>query len=97
MEDGEIKKEGTPDEITDEFLAEMDSIVDIENISSDKEVIDVKDIYGKLSCIDIRDLTFGYGSRIIFSTPLPCRDRSRNGAGMRGRSMAVRRRRSVPV
>ncbi len=45
MEDGEIIKEGNPDEITEEFMSGMAPIVDIENISTDEDVIDVKDIY----------------------------------------------------
>ena len=73
MEDGEIKKEGTPDEITDEFLAEMDSIVDIENISSDKEVIDVKDIYKRFylltggEVLQIEDINFKVQKENILS------------------------------
>ena len=51
------------------MFGSVERIIEIENLKDEQieiDNIDVKDIYGKLSCIDIRDLTFGYGSRIIF-------------------------------
>ena len=45
LENGEIKKDGNPDEIIDEFLSEMEEPEDIENISTDETVIKVEDIY----------------------------------------------------
>ena len=44
LEDGEIVDEGSPEEITDKFMADMEDIVDIENISTDEEVIHATDI-----------------------------------------------------
>ena len=45
LEDGEIVDEGTPDEICDEFMKDMDEIVDIQNIATDEDLIDVKDVF----------------------------------------------------
>ena len=64
MEDGEIKKEGTPEEITEEFMSQMDPIVDIENISTDEDVIDVKDVYKRFyllsggEVLQVEDINF---------------------------------------
>ncbi len=44
LEDGEIADEGSADEICDKFMADMEPIVDIENIATDEDVIDVKDV-----------------------------------------------------
>ena len=44
LEDGEITDEGSPEEIAEKFMQEMEDIVDIENIPTDEEVIHVKDI-----------------------------------------------------
>ena len=38
----EIKKDGNPDEIIDEFLSEMEEPEDIEDISTDETVIKVE-------------------------------------------------------
>ena len=73
MEDGEIKKEGTPDEITEEFLNEMEPIVDIENVSTDLDVIDVKDIYKRFylltggEVLQIEDVNFKVQKENILS------------------------------
>ena len=73
MEDGEIKKEGTPDEITEEFMSGMDPIVDIENISTDEDVIDVKDIYKRFylltggEVLQIEDINFKVQKENILS------------------------------
>lgn len=64
LEDGEIVKEGSADEITSEFLSEMDEIVDIENISTDLDVIDVKDVDKRFyllhggDVLQIKDINF---------------------------------------
>ena len=42
LEDGEIKDEGDPVEITDKFMSDMEPIVDIENVATDEEVIEAK-------------------------------------------------------
>ena len=39
LEDGEIADEGSPKEICDKFMEDMDDIADIENISTDEDVI----------------------------------------------------------
>ena len=44
LEDGEIADEGTPDEICDKFMEDMEPVVDIENIATDDDVIDVRDV-----------------------------------------------------
>ena len=73
MEDGEIKKEGTTDEITEEFMSGMDPIVDIENISTDEDVIDVKDIYKRFylltggEVLQIEDINFKVQKENILS------------------------------
>jgi len=73
MEDGEIKKEGTPDEITEEFMSGMDPIVDIENISTDEDIIDVKDIYKRFylltggEVLQIEDINFKVQKENILS------------------------------
>lgn len=44
LEDGEIADEGTPEEICDKFMEDMEPVVDIENIATDEDVIDVRDV-----------------------------------------------------
>lgn len=44
LEDGEIADEGSPEEICDKFMEDMEPIVDIQNVATDEEVIDVRDI-----------------------------------------------------
>ena len=73
LEDGEITDEGTPDEICDKFIKDMDSIVDIENISSDEDVILVKDIYKRFylltggEVLQIEDINFKVKKENILS------------------------------
>ena len=73
MEDGEIKKEGTPDVITEEFMSGMDPIVDIENISTEEDIIDVKDIYKRFylltggEVLQIEDINFKVQKENILS------------------------------
>ena len=73
MEDGEIKKQGTPEEITEEFMSSMDPIVDIENISTDEDIIDVKDIYKRFylltggEVLQIEDINFKVQKENILS------------------------------
>lgn len=73
MEDGEIIKEGTPEEITEEFMSGMDPIVDIDNISTDEDVIDVKDIYKRFylltggEVLQIEDINFKVQKENILS------------------------------
>ena len=64
LEDGEIVDEGSPDKICDEFMEDMDDIVDIENISTDEDVIEAKDIYKRFylltggEVLQIEDINF---------------------------------------
>ena len=73
MEDGEIVKEGTPNEITEEFMSSMDPIVDIENLSTDKDIIDVKDINKRFyllnggEVLQIEDINFKVQKENILS------------------------------
>ena len=73
MENGEIKKEGTPEEITEEFMAGMDPIVDIKNISTDEDVVDVKDVYKRFylltggEVLQIEDVNFKVQKENILS------------------------------
>ena len=73
LEDGEIKKQGTPEEITEEFMSAMDPIVDIENISTDEDIIDVKDIYKRFylltggEVLQIEDINFKVQKENILS------------------------------
>ena len=73
LEDGEITDEGTADEICDKFIKDMDSIVDIENISSDEDVILVKDIYKRFylltggEVLQIEDINFNVKKENILS------------------------------
>ena len=45
LEDCEITDEGSANEICDKFMADMDDIVDIQNMSTDEDVIEVKDVF----------------------------------------------------
>ncbi|WP_407432882.1 ATP-binding cassette domain-containing protein [Methanobrevibacter sp.] len=73
MEDGQIKKEGTSEEITEEFMSGMDPIVDIENISTDEDVVDVKDVYKRFflltggEVLQIEDINFKVQKENILS------------------------------
>ena len=64
LEDGEIVDEGTPDRICDEFMEDMDDIVDIKNIATDEDVIEAKDIYKRFylltggEVLQIEDINF---------------------------------------
>ena len=73
MEDGQIKKEGTPEEITEEFMSGMDPIVDIENVATYEDVVDVKDIYKRFylftggEVLKIEDINFKVQKENILS------------------------------
>ena len=64
LEDGEIVDEGEPERICDEFMQDMDDIVDIENIATDEDVIEAKDIYKRFylltggEVLQIEDINF---------------------------------------
>ncbi|WP_407416554.1 ATP-binding cassette domain-containing protein [Methanobrevibacter sp.] len=73
MEDGEIKKEGTPEEIAEEFMSAMDPIVDIDNVSTDEDVVDVKDVNKRFyllsggEVLQIEDINFKVQKENILS------------------------------
>ena len=64
LEDGEITDEGSADEICDKFMADMDDIVDIQNISTDEDVIEVNDVFKRFylltggEVLQIEDINF---------------------------------------
>jgi len=73
LEDGEIASEGSPEEICDNFMENMDEIVDIENISTDEDVMEAKDIYKRFylltggEVLQIEDVNFKVQSGNILS------------------------------
>ena len=73
LEDGQIADEGTPEEICDKFMADMEPIVDIENISTDKDLIDVKDVYKRFylltggEVLKMKDINFKVQDKNILS------------------------------
>ncbi|MCC7553192.1 MAG: ATP-binding cassette domain-containing protein [Methanobacteriaceae archaeon] len=73
MDDGKIIKEGNANEITDEFLSEMDPIVDIKNISKDKDIINVQNIFKRFflltggEVLEIEDINFKVQKENILS------------------------------
>ncbi len=73
LEDGKIKDEGDPVKITDEFLEEMEPIVDVDNISEDESLIDVKEIYKRFylltggEVLNIEDINFEVKKENILS------------------------------
>ena len=73
MEDGKIKKQGTPEDITREFMDDMPPIVDIKNISTDRDIVDVNDIYKRFylltggEVLQIEDINFKVQKENILS------------------------------
>ena len=73
MEDGEIKKEGAPEEIAEEFMSAMDPIVDIDNISTDEDIVDVRDVNKRFyllsggEVLQIEDINFKVQKENILS------------------------------
>ncbi len=73
LEDGEIVDEGSPEKICDEFMKDMDDIVDIKNVATDEEVIDVKDVYKRFylltggEVLQIEDINFKVQKENILS------------------------------
>ena len=73
LEDGEIADEGTPEEICDKFMADMEPVVDIENISTDEDVIDVKDVFKRFylltggEVLQMKDINFKVQDKNILS------------------------------
>ena len=73
LEDGEIADEGTPEEICDKFMADMQPIVDIQNIATDEDVIDVRDVKKRFylltggEVLQMRDINFKVQNENILS------------------------------
>ena len=73
LEDGEIVDEGTPEKICDEFMADMDDIIDIQNIATDEDVIEAKDIKKRFylltggEVLQIEDINFKVQKENILS------------------------------
>lgn len=73
LEDGQITDEGSPDEICDKFMEDMEPIVDIENIATDEDVIDVKDVSKRFylltggEVLQMEDINFNVQNENILS------------------------------
>ena len=73
LEDGEIVDEGSPDEICDKFMEDMEPIVDIQNIATDEDVIEVKDVFKRFylltggEVLQIEDINFKVQNENILS------------------------------
>ena len=73
LEDGEIVDEGSPEEICDKFMEDMEPIVDIENVATDEVLIDVKDIFKRFylltggEVLQIEDINFKVHDKNILS------------------------------
>lgn len=73
LEDGEIKEQGDPIEVTDKFLSEMAPIVDIDNIATDEDVIEVKNVYKRFylltggEVLQLKDINFNVKKENILS------------------------------
>ena len=73
LEDGEIVDEGSPDDICDRFMSNMEPIVDIENVSTDEDLIEVKDVFKRFylltggEVLQIEDINFKVQNENILS------------------------------
>ena len=73
LEDGEIVDEGSPADICDKFMAEMDPIVDIENVATDEDLVEVKDVFKRFflltggEVLQIEDINFKVQDQNILS------------------------------
>ena len=73
LEDGEIVDEGSPDEICDKFMEDMEPIVDIENVATDEDLIEVKDVFKRFylltggEVLQIEDINFKVQNENILS------------------------------
>ena len=73
LEDGEIASEGSPDEICDKFMENMDDIIDIENVATDEDLIQVNDIHKRFylltggEVLQIEDVNFTVQKENILS------------------------------
>ena len=73
LEDGEIVDEGTPNEICDKFMADMEPIVDIKNVPTDEDVIEAKDLKKRFylltggEVLEMEDINFKVQNENILS------------------------------
>ena len=73
LEDGEIVDEGTPEDICDKFMADMEPIVDIQNISTDEDVIKACDLKKRFylltggNVLEMKDINFKVQNENILS------------------------------
>lgn len=73
LEDGEIKEEGSVDKITNEFLSNMEPVVNIDNIATDMDVVNVEDVQKRFflltggEVLDIKDINFNVKKENILS------------------------------
>lgn len=73
IDDGRIVDEGNPIKIVDEFMSEMPSIVDIDNVATEEDIIEAKDIYKRFYLIsggevlNIEDVNFKVKDQNILS------------------------------
>ena len=73
LEDGEIADEGTPEEICDKFMADMQPIADIQNVATDEDVIDAKDLKKRFylltggEVLEMEDINFKVQNENILS------------------------------
>lgn len=73
LDDGEIVDEGSPEKICDEFMADMEPIVDIENVPTDEDLIQVNDVFKRFylltggEVLQIEDINFKVQNENILS------------------------------
>ena len=73
LDDGEIIDEGTPGDICDEFMADMEPIADIENVATDEDLIEVNDVFKRFylltggEVLQIEDINFKVQNENILS------------------------------
>lgn len=73
LENGEIKEDGDPIKVTDDFLSEMAPIVNIENVATDEDVIKVEDLYKRFylltggEVLQLKDINFNVKKENILS------------------------------
>lgn len=73
LEDGKIKEEGDPVKITNDFMSQMNPIVNIENTPTEEDIIDVEDIHKRFylltggEVLNVEDINFKVKKENILS------------------------------
>ncbi|WP_407374086.1 ATP-binding cassette domain-containing protein [Methanobrevibacter sp.] len=73
LEDGEIADEGSPEEICDKFMKDMQPIVDIKNIATDEDLIEARNIKKRFylltggEVLEMEDINFKVQNENILS------------------------------